>query len=92
MCFISAGQDYDPVTQILEFQPGETQKNITVTIHNDQSIEADEQFELYLAGGIGVHLSPFPRASITIQNDDGKWISAVVWTHLYCHSRVNHVY
>ena len=72
MCCISAGQDYDPLTQILEFQPGETQKNITVTIHNDQSIEEDEQFELYLTGGIGVHLSPFPRASITIQNDDGK--------------------
>lgn len=68
----SAGQDYEPLTQILEFQPGETQKNITVTIHNDQSIEADEQFELYLTGGIGVHLSPFARASITIQNDDGK--------------------
>ena len=72
VCFISAGQDYNPVTQILEFMPGETLKNITVTIHNDQSIEADEQFELYLTGGIGVHLSPFPRASITIQNDDGK--------------------
>ena len=46
--------------------------NITVTMHDDQKIEADEQFELYLIGGIGVHLSPFPRAMITIQNDDGK--------------------
>ena len=72
MCSLSAGQDYTPLTQILEFQPGETQTNITITIHDDQKIEADEQFELYLIGGIGVHLSPFPRASITIQNDDGK--------------------
>ena len=46
--------------------------NITITIHDDQKIEADEQFELYLIGGIGVHLSPFPRASITVQNDDGE--------------------
>ena len=69
---ISAGQDYNPVTQILEFQPGETQKNITIIINNDQRIEAAEQFELYLAGGIGVHLSPFSRTAITITNDDGK--------------------
>ena len=72
MCSLSAGQDYNQLTQILEFQPGETQMNITITMHDDQKIEADEQFELYLIGGIGVHLSPFPRASITIQNDDGK--------------------
>ena len=72
MCSLSAGQDYSSLIQILEFQPGETQTNITITIHDDQKIEADEQFELYLIGGIGVHLSPFPRASITIQNDDGK--------------------
>ena len=60
------------MTQILEFQPGETQKNITIIINNDQRIEAAEQFELYLAGGIGVHLSPFSRTAITITNDDGK--------------------
>ena len=68
----SAGQDYNPVTQILEFQPGETQKDVTITIYNDQKIEAAEQFELYLASGIGVYLSPFPRTVITIGNDDGK--------------------
>ena len=72
MCSLSAGQDYNPLTQILEFQSGETQTNITITIHDDTKIEGDEQFELYLIGGIGVHLSPFPRAMITIQNDDGK--------------------
>ena len=61
------------MTQILEFQPGETQKNVTIMIYNDQKIEAAEQFELYLAGGIGVHLSPFPQTAIIITNDDGKW-------------------
>ena len=61
------------MTQILEFQPGETQKNVTIMIYNDQKIEAAEQFELYLAGGIGVHLSPFPQSAIIITNDDGKW-------------------
>ena len=72
VCSLPAGQDYNPMTQIMEFQPGETQTNITITIHDDQKIEADEQFEVYIIGGIGVHLSPFPRAMITIQNDDGK--------------------
>ena len=52
--------------------------NITITIHDDQRIEADEWFELYLIGGIGVHLSPFPRAGITVQNDDGKWYTLII--------------
>ena len=61
------------MTQILEFQSGETEKEITVTIVNDAMIEEAENFELYLTGGIGVLLSPFPRARVTIVNDDGEW-------------------
>ena len=71
--FPAATSDYIPVTQILEFQSGETEKKITVTIVNDAMIEEAENFELYLTGGIGVLLSPFPRAVVTIVNDDGEW-------------------
>ena len=67
-----ARDDYTPVTQILEFQPGETEKEVTITIVDDARIEAAENLELYLTGGAGVYLSPFSRAVVTIINDDGK--------------------
>ena len=60
------------MSSILEFQPGETEKKVTITIIDDKKIERDESFQLYLSAGEGVHLSPFPRAAITIVNNDGK--------------------
>lgn len=70
-----AGEDYKPVSLILEFQPGETEKQITVKINNDKKIERDETFQLYLSAGEGAHLTPFPRTEIIILNDDGKYVS-----------------
>ena len=72
MCaFYLAGEDYITVTELVEFQPGETEKNITVYILDDSRTERAETFELYLTGGTGVHLSPFFRAVVTIVDDDG---------------------
>ena len=65
-------EDYTAVTVLLEFQPGETEKNITINILDDNRAESDEIFELDLAGGIGVHLSPFFRAEVIILDDDGN--------------------
>ena len=58
----------------MEFLPGETEKQISVQIRNDKRIEQNETFELYLTAGVGIHLSPFPRAEITIENDDGTYV------------------
>ena len=69
---IAAGEDYKIVSSILEFQPGETEKRVTITIVDDKKIERNEFFQLYLSAGEGVHLSPFARAEITIINDDGR--------------------
>ena len=60
------------MTVLLEFQPGETAKNITIHIVDDGRAESAETFELDLAGGIGVHLSPFFRAEVIILDNDGK--------------------
>ena len=65
-------EDYTSITQVLEFQPGETQHQIEVYINDDMRIERNETFQLYLIAGVGVHLSPFARTEITITNDDGK--------------------
>jgi solute carrier family 8 (sodium/calcium exchanger) len=39
-----APDDYKAVTGVLEFPPGETKKNITLTIENDEGMENDEDF------------------------------------------------
>lgn len=70
---ITVKEDYTSISIIVEFQPGETQQQISVTINNDKRIERNETFLLYLTAGAGVHLSPFPRTEITIENDDGKY-------------------
>ena len=56
----------------MEFQPEETEKNITIHILDDSRVEGDELFELYLTGGVGVHLWPFFRAEVTIPENDGN--------------------
>ena len=58
---------------ILEFQPGETEKQVTVAISDDKKIERNETFQLYLSAGEGVHLTPIPRTDIVIVNDDGEY-------------------
>ena len=68
---ILAREDYTTLTEIVEFQPGETEKNIAIYILDDSRVESNETFELYLTGGAGVHLSPFFRAEITILSNDG---------------------
>ena len=65
-------EDYTSVSTIVEFHPGEIQQQISVHIHNDEQIERNETFQIYLIAGAGVNLSPFPRTNITIENDDGK--------------------
>ena len=62
----------------MEFQPGETEKNITIHILDDDRVESAETFDLYLSGGDGVHLSPFFRAEITIPENDGINIKKLV--------------
>ena len=71
MC-LPAGADYTVLSKIVVFQPGETSKNVSFEIMDDKRIETSETFELYLIGGAGVHLSPFSRATVTIEDNDGK--------------------
>ena len=75
MLLILAAEDYTTVTEIVEFQPEETDKNITLYILDDSRVEGDEAFELYLTGGIGVHITPFFRAEVKILDNDGKIIN-----------------
>ena len=73
-CCLVAGQDYETVLQVLEFEPGVTEKEVDVSIINDEAVETNETFLLYLSSGTGpgVYLSPFAEAEVTIINDNGK--------------------
>ena len=68
----TAGEDYEPLSVVLEFLPGETVKHVMVTINDDKKIERNESFQLYLSAGEGVHLTPISRTHIIIVNDDGE--------------------
>ena len=72
---ILVGEDYTTLTEIVEFQPGETEQNIIIHILDDNKVESNETFELYLTGGAILHLSPFFRTEITIQENDGNLTS-----------------
>lgn len=49
-----------PASPVLEFQPGETEKQINVTFNNITRVE------LYLSAGEGAYLTPFPRTEINV--------------------------
>ncbi|MDX1672043.1 MAG: Calx-beta domain-containing protein, partial [Balneolaceae bacterium] len=67
-----AGEDYNGIDgEILEFQPGETEKTITVSTIEDQVDERDEQFALNLSNPENARLQG-AQGKGTILDDDGS--------------------
>ena len=73
------GEDYQAVDEILTFEPMETEKEIGITIVDDNQWEPDEEFFLklsLLSAGQGpskeVKLGRTSIMEITILNDDGE--------------------
>ncbi|CAB4054749.1 SLC8A [Lepeophtheirus salmonis] len=69
------GEDYVGVNEILTFEPYETQKEIGITIVDDNQWEPDEEFFvklalLYRSDADGVKLGKSSIMEITILNDD----------------------
>ena len=62
--------DYVPVIEAIEFQSGESEKEVSIELVNDKHAEQDETFQLYLTGTNGVILSPYPQTSVAITNED----------------------
>jgi uncharacterized repeat protein (TIGR01451 family) len=65
-----AGNDYQPTSGTLTFNPGDGPKQITVLVNGDTLVEPDETFTVHLSNatkgaGIGT-----PDGTGTIQNDD----------------------
>jgi PKD repeat protein len=67
------GEDYPNAVSgvLLLFQPGQTNKDISVTILNDTRAEPDETIHLTLSDFFNVSPGPIIEADIIIQDDDG---------------------
>ena len=77
----AAEEDFATVIKILEFHSGDKYVDVNVTIINDESIEGNETFTIYLTSDVGVNVSPYVQTEVTIIDDDkynGKLDSAQV--------------
>jgi len=71
-----AGSDYSAVSGSLLFNPGETIKDVRVTINGDTTVENDETFLLQLSEPVNAIISDTARVnSVTIKNDDATQIT-----------------
>ncbi len=66
----SAGVDYFPVDETVEFAAGETSREVLVGIPDDIFPETNKTFEVFLACSPGVYLSPYSYTTVRILNDD----------------------
>jgi uncharacterized delta-60 repeat protein len=72
------GVDYIPVFQVLNFAPGQTSTNVTVSIINDQLVEGLETISLVLTNPTaGALLGALTNATISITDDDMQFSYAV---------------
>ena len=69
---ITAGEDFHTLVQTLEFHSEENLINVNVKIIDDESVENNETFVIYLTSGAGVKLSPYAQTKVTINDDDHK--------------------
>ena len=67
----SGAADYLPITtQVVSFGPGETTKDVVLTLLGDFAVEPNETINLTLTSPTGALLGSQPTAEFTILNDD----------------------
>ena len=74
----AADADFTPVTETLTFDPGESEKEITIPILQDPQAEAPETIYLALVNPSGVALGGTTLAQVTIFDDELRPITASV--------------
>ncbi len=62
--------DYEPVDEILFFEPGETLRTVVIPIYDDPNFEGDEAFRLDLVEPEWTELAAPATASVTIVDDE----------------------
>lgn len=67
----TAGQDYTATTGSVTFAPGETSKDVKVTLTGDSTFELDETLTMTLTGAVNATIAT-AQGTGTITNDDAK--------------------
>jgi len=72
-----AGEDYVSVKGVLKFKDGESSKQISIDIIDDDAPEPDEYFNVRLFDAYDVDLGEWAMAKVIIMDDDGGGASIV---------------
>ncbi len=65
----SAGDDYQEMSGVVTFAPGETSKAVTVSVSGDESIEPDETFSLVLSAPVGAPIADGTGEGVILTDD-----------------------
>ena len=76
----AAEEDFRTLVNILEF---ESLIDVSITIFNDELMESNETFVIYLTSGSGVKLSPFAQTEVIIIDDDDDLQTKVIINEEY---------
>ena len=77
----TAEEDFSSVIKILEFHSGDKHINMNIPIINDESIEGNETFTIYLTSDVG---STYIETEVKIMDDDDYDDGKVVYLHFTC--------
>ena len=75
--FYIGNDDYHSGPYYVTLTPGATHFPFNISVFDDDTIEKDETFQLVIDPSslpCGVTVSGSGKATVTILNDDGKWI------------------
>ena len=71
----AAEEDFRTLVNILEF---ESLIDVNITILNDELMESNETFVIYLTSGSGVKLSPLAQTEVIIIDDDDLQTKVII--------------
>ncbi|MDZ7791397.1 MAG: cadherin-like domain-containing protein [Xanthomonadales bacterium] len=81
----AAGADYNTTSGTLTFSPGETAKNVAVTVLEDTLYENDETFLVNLSNAANANISDSQGQGVINNDDPAPTVSLVVSGDSLCH-------
>ena len=74
----AAEEDFSILVKILKFDLNESLIDVNITILNDEVMESNETFVIYLSCGSGVNLSPLAQTEVIIIDDDNFQTKVII--------------
>ena len=86
----TAGEDFTTASGNLTFAPGETRKEIAVSILDDLIPETDETLDIFIGNSVGAVLGGIRTATITIEDNDTTKLNTLTFSHADYSFREDH--